>query len=77
MFTIKKSKNIIYYYCNSFARKKKCSNRSIKREMLEEIRLEELKNNDGNIEQLNDKILFKYIDKIIINENKTIEIKYK
>lgn len=39
--------------------------------------LEELKNNDGNIEQLNDKILFKYIDKIIINENKTIEIKYK
>ncbi len=77
VFTIKKSKNIIYYYCSSFARKKNCSNHSIKREMLEKIVLVELKNKDGNIERLNDKILFKYIDKIIINEDKTIEIKYK
>lgn len=67
------SKDIVYYYCSNYYRKKNCeNNRSISKSILDELIKKELKITD--ISRLNNDIDIKYIY-VISNDN--IEIDYK
>lgn len=76
---IKKSKGYEYYYCSSYIRNGACTNHSIKKEKLVEDIIKKIKDkySDNNINCLTEKVIDKYIDKIIIDENKKINIEFK
>lgn len=76
---IKKSKNYEYYYCSSFIRDGSCSNHSIKKEQLIDEVLQKIKSTYKyrNLKELDKKILDKLIEKIIVYENKKLEIVFK
>ena len=78
IFHKKKTKYNEYYYCNTYYRNRGCSKHSIIKSVLEEMVLEDLKENiDQNIKYLTKDILKKYIKDIFIFDNGKIEIEYK
>lgn len=66
-----------YYYCESYARYKKCTKHSINRNKLISKVEENIKIQNKNIKKLNRKVLFQLIDNIIIFDNGNIKINYK
>ncbi len=66
-----------YYYCESYARYKKCTRHSINRNKLIRKVEENIKKQNKNIKELDRKVLFQLIDNIIIFDNGNIEINYK
>ena len=76
---IKKIKNYEYYYCSSFIRNGSCSNHSLKKEKLICEVLQKFNNiyKYRNLKELDKNILDKLIEKIIVYENKKLEIIFK
>lgn len=76
-FTIKKTKDHIYYYCSNYVRNKKCTKHGINKQKLEEKVLKEINKKHHEITKLDRKILNELVDIIYISENKEIKIKFK
>lgn len=68
---LKGGKNKKYYYCTNYF-KKNCTSHSIEKAKLEKMILEELK-----IDEITRKYLYKKVNAIYINNDKTINIEYK
>lgn len=66
-----------YYYCESYARYKKCTKHSINRNKLINKVEENIKRKNKKIKELDRNILLQLIDNIIIFDNKNIKINYK
>ncbi len=66
-----------YYYCESYARYKKCTKHSINKNRLISKVEENIKKQNKNIKKLDGKVLFQLIDNIIIFDNGNIKINYK
>lgn len=66
-----------YYYCESYARYKKCTKHSVNRNKLISKVEENIKIQNKNIKKLDRKVLFQLIDNIIIFDNGNIKINYK
>ncbi len=66
-----------YYYCESYARYKKCTKHSINRNKLISKVEENIKSKNKSIKKLDRKVLFQLIDNIIIFDNGNIKINYK
>ncbi len=72
----KKGKNKEYYYCSSYINNKQCSKHSISKQLLEEMVLEQLKQ-EKNINSLNRKVIYAYIKCVYVLEDNKIKIEYK
>ena len=66
-----------YYYCESYARYKKCTKHSINRNKLINKVEENIKRKNKKIKELDRNILLQLIDNIIIFDNGNIKINYK
>ncbi len=76
-FTIKKTKDQIYYYCSNYVRNNKCTKHRINKQKLEEKVLKEINKKHHEITKLDRKILNELVDIIYISESKEIKIKLK
>lgn len=74
--TIRKSKNLIYYYCSYYVRNKECTSHSINKVKLEELVKKEI-SKKKKVEDLNRSLISDMIDNIYVKENKQIDIKFK
>lgn len=69
-----------YYYCENYARNKKCTKHSFNKDKLIYIVLKNIKEKHKkyrNIKELNRQLLFKVVENIVIFENKDVKINYK
>lgn len=73
---IRKSKNQVYYYCNSYIKDKSCLKYSINKKKLEQMLKDEIIKK-FNIEQLDRKKLNELIDMIYITDKNNIKIEFK
>lgn len=77
---LKKGKNKKYYYCKNYIKNSKCTSHSVEREKLYDEVLQIINDNKGlNItdKELNDSLLYRLIDVIYINEDKSVKIIFK
>lgn len=66
-----------YYYCELYARYRKCTKHSISRNKLISKVEENMKRQDKNIKKIDRNILFRLVDNIVIFDNGNIKINYK
>ena len=77
---LKNGKNKKYYYCKNYIKHSKCTSHSVEREKLYNEVLQIINENKGlNItdKELNDSLLYRLIDVIYINEDKSVKIIFK
>ena len=75
---IRKSKNQVYYYCSSYIKNKSCVKYSINKKKLGELVIEELnKSLFLQLDNLDRKVLSKYINMIYVIDKDNIKIELK
>ena len=75
---IRKSKNQVYYYCSSYIKNKSCVKYSINKKKLGELVIEELnKSLFLQLDNLDRKVLSKYINMIYVIDKDNIKIEFK
>ena len=77
---LKNGKNKKYYYCKNYIKHSKCTSHSVEREKLYDEVLQIINENkdlNKNDKELNDSLLYRLIDVIYINEDKSVKIIFK
>lgn len=75
---IRKSKNQVYYYCSAYIKDKNCLKYSINKKKLEKLVIEELNSSlSVELDNLNRKILNKYINMIYVINKNNMKIEFK
>ena len=77
---LKKGKNKKYYYCKNYIKNSKCTSHSVEQEKLYDEVIQIINDSKGlNItnEELDDTLLYEFIDIIYINEDKSVKIIFK
>ena len=77
---LKKGKNKKYYYCKNYIKNSKCTSHSVEQEKLYDEVIQIINDNkDLNItnKELHDTLLYRLIDVIYINEDKSVKIIFK
>ena len=68
-----------YYYCSSFVRNHSCTNHSIRKDRLEELIFQDMKEKYPNIQfrKISNNVLNDFIDTIVVYDKNNIKITYK
>ncbi len=76
---LRKSKDKEYYYCSSFVRNHSCTNHSIRKDRLEELIFQDMKEKYPNTQfrKISNNVLNDFIDTIVVYDKNSIKITYK
>lgn len=75
---IRKSKSQVYYYCSSYIKNKSCVKYSMNKKNLEKLVIEELNSSLLlELDNLNRKVLIKYINMIYVSDKDNIKIEFE